>query len=146
MDVETHKKLAQLVDTLMEGINPCQWKDGKCAGMRAAEKSCRIDIPYEESSCCRDCEQLSCKGCTTVNLSCKLFYCSVALGNIPEEKRKKLFRLKELLTSKYGYLNHYFLEQEDELQLINLTFKRKVNEEAYTISLTEGACYPDSTR
>jgi hypothetical protein len=55
------------LDNYCENKNFCEFKNNKCLNQ------------YDnnlENGCCRGCRYQSNKGCTTSNLSCKLFYCS----------------------------------------------------------------------
>jgi hypothetical protein len=97
-----------MAEAVFKQYNPCKvkLKDGKfsCFAMREynLEKSC--------------CDMYSCKlmgesGCTTKNLSCKLFLCDYAERANPEAKRK----LKEIRDVCEFHTRNFFMTREEAL-------------------------------
>lgn len=52
--------------------NFCDFKDGKCINRRENPQNAKLN----PISCCSSaCKNMDCKGCTTINLSCKFYFC-----------------------------------------------------------------------
>lgn len=87
---EIYDHLYEQGQTLIDGLNPCQVKDGDC---------------LNKGFCCGGCSHLSDEGCTTDSLWCKLFFCTAASDNLPNEKYgllKILMRSMNTVGLSYG--------------------------------------------
>ena len=59
-----------VIDEFQDTNNVCDFKDGKCLLHRLKDIDCN-------SGCCGNCIQKTTTKCSTKNLSCKFFYCSL---------------------------------------------------------------------
>ena len=71
------EKICDCLDELSKGCNDCKFINGKCICHRIK------NLDYQ-NGCCRKCRHQSNHGCTTKNVACKLFTCSLV------KNRKKL--------------------------------------------------------
>lgn len=81
----------------------CDFKDGKCRLQRLNNsKNC--------NGCCCVCKLVTDKGCSTKNISCKLFYCNYAKKNFNILKMKdidlfKLLSLRQKLILQFDFFS-----------------------------------------
>ena len=99
-----------IIDNKFKGINICGFENSKCYIQRKINNN-------KCNGCCNKCLYQSNKGCTTKNLSCKLFNCTEVKSryNVIEYndlKILKLFSLKNRLLIK----SEYFSKKEDVLK------------------------------
>lgn len=78
-----YDKLCKQIDDFYKGNNICGFKNGKCYVQQKLKNN-------YINGCCRFCLNQSSKGCTTSNLTCKLFTCSEV------EKRCKVIKIEQL--------------------------------------------------
>lgn len=102
------------IDKFYEGKNLCQFQDDKCILHRVP--NCKY-----KNGCCRICKHQSSKGCTTRNLSCKLFYCDkVKSGNellkFSDLKILKLLTLRQRLIC----FENYFTDEKTFLRELKI--------------------------
>ena len=71
------------IDSFYEGKNICGFKDDQCYVQRKLKNN-------KFNGCCRMCIYLRNKGCSTKNLTCKLFFCEEA------RKRHKTLTIKDI--------------------------------------------------
>ena len=106
----TCKKL----DYLHKDENICGFKCNKCIVQQKSNSE-------EVNGCCRTCRLQSNKGCTSSNLTCKLFYCDEI------KKKYKLYEFKDLelldlLSKRQKLLLKYDLFSSREEVLLDLYF------------------------
>lgn len=94
------------LDNFYSCKNICEFKNCRCLVQQRNNKY--------TNGCCRKCKYQSTKGCTTANLTCKLFYCqSVKEKNktleINDLNILKLFNLRQIIIVKADY----FSKRED---------------------------------
>ncbi len=99
-----------LIDEKFENINICGFKNGKCYVQRKLKND-------KCNGCCRKCLYQTENGCTTKNLSCKLFNCSEVTSRYNvirynDLKLLKLFSLKNKIIIK----SDYFSKKDDVLK------------------------------
>ncbi len=97
-----------IIDDRVGNKNICGFKNGQCYTQRGT-KLC--------NGCCRKCRYQSCHGCTTKNLTCKLFNCSEVRKRFDaitfdDLKLLKLFSLKNRLVIQ----SDFFVRREDVLK------------------------------
>ena len=96
------------IDDYNMNKNICGFINGKCYTQRLNDKI---------NGCCRKCNHQSSKGCTTSNLTCKLFNCSEVCKRIKTIKYEDLKMLKCLSYQNRVILKHdYFSKREDVLK------------------------------
>lgn len=107
------------LDDFYEGKNICAFKNNKCIVQQG--QNCRYC-----NGCCRLCRFQSVKGCTTSNLSCKLFYCDKIQETNKTLKYKDLKILKLLnLRQKMIVNDNFFAHRKEfllELKVSSITF------------------------
>lgn len=98
------------IDKIAFSKNICGFKENKCFIQRKLDNN-------KCNGCCRKCLYQSNKGCTTANLSCKLFNCSAVIDNFPEMQAINLNILK-LLSFKNQTIvkSDFFATKEDVLK------------------------------
>ena len=92
------------LDSFYEGKNICGFKNNKCIVQQGP--NCKFC-----NGCCRLCRYQTTKGCTTSNLSCKLFYCDTIQKNNETLKYKdlkilKLFNLRQKMMVNDNFFAH----------------------------------------
>lgn len=109
----------QKLDSFYEGKNICEFKDNKCIVQQ--ESNCKFC-----NGCCRLCRYQTAKGCSTSNLSCKLFYCDTIQEKNKTLKYKDLKILKLLNLRQKMIVNDNFFAHRDsfllELKVSSITF------------------------
>lgn len=96
------------LDNQFKGINVCGFKNNKCYTQRSCNKI---------NGCCRKCIYQSNRGCTTKNLTCKLFYCGEVTKKYNPLKFEDLTILKVLSIRQRIILKHaYFSSREEVLK------------------------------
>lgn len=95
---ETHGRLYEEADSILQKHRPCQFEDGKCIINRKTS-----DTESQTNGCCgyrtRPCKHLGPGGCTVKALGCKLHLCPGLSGTVKEcaaelhELRKEAYRL-----------------------------------------------------
>ena len=92
------------LDDYYEKINPCEFKNCICIQ----------DIKY---GCCRCCLYASDKGCTTSNLSCKFFFCTVAKAKCKKVLEPKDIKILKVLPYRCQIIlrHNFFTKKEDFL-------------------------------
>ena len=97
----------QVDDTFKDIKNPCGFKNGICYS-HSSKKLNKIN------GCCRCCKYQSSNGCTTKNLTCKLFFCDEV------KKRYKVIEFDDLkilkllsIRQRYILKSDYFSSRED---------------------------------
>lgn len=111
-----YDEACKILDDYYTGKNICGFKCNQCYSQYNTDKTC---------GCCRKCYYKSNKGCTTKNLTCKLFFCSEVT------KREKVLTfddldiLKNLSFRQQIILKHdYFSSREEvikDLEIGSLT-------------------------
>lgn len=101
--------LCELLDDYYEGKNMCYFCDNKCLAQQ-------FEGSTYENGCCRLCKYQSQAGCTTSNLTCKLYYCEKAKDKnktieYKDLKMIKLFSLRQRLIIR----NCFFSSREEML-------------------------------
>ena len=98
-----------IINNKFKGINICGFENGRCYVQRRNINKC--------NGCCRKCLYQSNKGCTTSNLSCKLFNCTEVKSryNVIEYKDLKLLKLYSL-KNRILIGSEYFSKREDVLK------------------------------
>ena len=87
------KRIEYIYDEAVKEINIyykddlCQFKNNKCIVQRKRNDD-RVN------GCCYTCPNLGKKGCSTINLPCKLVYCKTALKNMKKLKMNDIKILK----------------------------------------------------
>ena len=95
------------IDDYCANKNFCKFKNNKCLNQYDNEHF---------NGCCRGCRYQSNKGCTTSNLTCKLFYCSSVKENSKVIEYSDLTILKTLsLRNRIIIKHNYFVKREDFL-------------------------------
>jgi hypothetical protein len=96
------EQLSKIYDHLYETgtllfklLDPCKWKDGKCARMRSP------DIRGIKHSCCSGCKHLKKDGCLAKSLPCKLWLCEYI-------RNKKEYYDLDILINKLRLIGFYF--------------------------------------
>ena len=107
------------LDQFYEGKNICQFKDGQCIAHQ--REGCTF-----KNGCCRLCLYQSDRGCTSANISCKLFYCDLIKKN-NETLEYKDIKIFKLLTFRQRIMirDNFFTKREDfllELKVGLITF------------------------
>ncbi len=104
-----YDKCCKKLDNFYKGKNYCQFKNNQCIAHQY--ESC----PYQ-NGCCGACIYQSNKGCTTSNLTCKLYYCTQITNHNKVLTEKDLPLLKLLTIRQRIILRHdYFSKREDVL-------------------------------
>jgi len=98
------------IDIYFKNINFCGFKNNKCYAQQYV--GCN-----KYNGCCRKCIYQSTKGCTTSNLTCKLFFCS-EVKNRYEVPSSDYLKLIPLLTRRQKIIlkHDYFSHREDVLK------------------------------
>ena len=100
----------KLIDRKNQGINICGFENGKCWVQRKIKNG-------KCNGCCRKCIYQTSNGCSTKNLSCKLFNCTEVRSryNVIRYNDLKLLRL---LSKKNQIIikSDYFSKREDVLK------------------------------
>lgn len=100
------------IDEFYKGKNLCKFANGQCI----LQQGCKENY---KNGCCRLCEYQSSNGCTTSNLTCKLYYCDTAQKDIETMKIKEIPTLK-LLTFRQRMMLQYEYFSSRELILLDL--------------------------
>ena len=92
------------IDIYWKGKNICGFKNNKCYTQN--KPNCKYT-----NGCCRRCFYQSEKGCTTSNLTCKLFYCTEVtkrykVPTIDDIKILKLLSLRQRIILKHDYFSN----------------------------------------
>lgn len=103
-------KCCDRIDEHNGDINMCGFCDGQCKIQKGTKY---------HNGCCRLCKYQSDKGCTTRNLSCKLFFCDDAQEDFEPLKFKDLPLLK-LYTFRQRYIVLYSFFSSREQMLLDL--------------------------
>lgn len=105
-----YDKSCELIDNKTKNINICGFKSGKCYVQRKLKNG-------KYNGCCRKCLYQTKKGCSTKNLSCKLFNCTEVTSRYEVIKYKDLKLLKILsLKNQIIIKSDYFSKREDVLK------------------------------
>ncbi len=97
-----------ILDKQFQGINVCGFINNKCLTQHNCHKT---------NGCCRKCVYQSSRGCTTKNLTCKLFYCGEVTKKYNPLKFEDLNILKLLNIRQKIILKHdYFSSREEVLK------------------------------
>lgn len=101
--------LCELLDNYYDGKNICEFCDNKCLAQQFKGST-------YENGCCRLCKYQSPTGCTSSNLTCKLYYCEKVKSKnntieYKDLKMMKLFSLRQRLIIK----NCFFSSREEML-------------------------------
>ena len=97
------------IDNYWKGKNICGFKNNKCYTQQY--KGCKY-----KNGCCRRCIYQSNKGCTTSNLTCKLYYCTEVRKRYKVPTFKDIKILKKLSIRQRIILKHdYFSSREEVL-------------------------------
>ena len=89
----------EYIDNYCKNKDFCKFKSNKCLNQKNTKFS---------NGCCRGCSYQSKKGCTTSNLTCKLFYCSTVKENnktisFNDLKILKLFNIRNRAIVKHNF-------------------------------------------
>ena len=105
-----YDKSCYLIDEKNKGINTCGFKNNKCFVQRKLKNG-------KCNGCCRKCIYQTKEGCSTKNLTCKLFNCSEVKKryNVIEYKDLKLLKLLSLKNQILIKIE-YFSKREDVLK------------------------------
>ena len=105
-----YEKSCYLIDEKNKGINTCGFKKNKCFVQRKLKNG-------KCNGCCRKCIYQTKEGCSTKNLTCKLFNCSEVKKryNVIEYKDLKLLKLLSLKNQILIKIE-YFSKREDILK------------------------------
>ena len=105
-----YDKSCYLIDEKNKGINTCGFKNNKCFVQRKLKNG-------KCNGCCRKCIYQTKEGCSTKNLTCKLFNCSEVKKryNVIEYKDLKLLKLLSLKNQILIKIE-YFSKREDILK------------------------------
>ncbi|MDE5540183.1 MAG: hypothetical protein K2J20_06845, partial [Bacilli bacterium] len=96
-----------MLDAQFQGANVCGFKNNQCYTQHCTKLT---------NGCCRKCIYQSSKGCTTSNLTCKLFYCGEVTKRYKVLTVKNLTILKCLSKRQQIILQHdYFSSREEFL-------------------------------
>ena len=100
----------KLIDRKNQGINICGFENGKCWVQRKIKNG-------KCNGCCRKCIYQTSNGCSTKNLSCKLFNCTEVRLRYNVIRYNDLILLK-LLSKKNQIIikSDYFSKREDVLK------------------------------
>ena len=100
----------KLIDWKNKGINICGFENGKCWVQRKIKNG-------KCNGCCRKCIYQTSNGCSTKNLSCKLFNCTEVRSRYNVIRYNDLILLK-LLSKKNQIIikSDYFSKREDVLK------------------------------
>ena len=100
----------KLIDRKNKGINICDFENGKCWVQRKIKNG-------KCNGCCRKCIYQTSNGCSTKNLSCKLFNCTEVRSRYNVIRYNDLILLK-LLSKKNQIIikSDYFSKREDVLK------------------------------
>ena len=100
----------KLIDRKNQGINICGFENGKCWVQRKIKNG-------KCNGCCRKCIYQTSNGCSTKNLSCKLFNCTEVRSRYNVIRYNDLILLK-LLSKKNQIIikSDYFSKREDVLK------------------------------
>ena len=97
------------IDNYWKNKNICGFKNNKCYTQQ------KLDCKYQ-NGCCRRCLYQSDKGCTTSNLTCKLFYCTEVTKKYKVPTMNDIKILKVLSLRQRTILKHdYFSSREEVL-------------------------------
>ena len=97
------------IDNYSKNKNMCGFKNNKCYTQQ--HKDCKY-----KNGCCRKCIYQSPNGCTTSNLTCKLFNCSEVKKRFKVIEYQDLELLKLLSTRQRVIIKHdYFSSREEVL-------------------------------
>lgn len=106
----TYDKACDIVDSQNKGINICGFKNNKCYVQRKLNNN-------KCNGCCRGCLYQTNKGCSTKNLTCKLFNCSEVKKRFKTLEYKDLDILKLLsLKNRHIIKSDYFSTREEVLK------------------------------
>ena len=119
----TYDAICKLLDDYYKDENICHFCNNKC------QVQTGNSLKYT-NGCCRLCKHQSSKGCTTANITCKLFYCSSVKEHnktitLKDLKILKLFSLRQKSIVKHDF----FVSRETMLKdlylggIIIFTFK-----------------------
>ena len=100
----------KLIDRKNQGINICGFENGKCWVQRKIKNG-------KCNGCCRKCIYQTSNGCSTKNLSCKLFNCTEVRSryNVIRYNDLKLLRKKKK-KNQIIIKSDYFSKREDVLK------------------------------
>lgn len=100
----------KLIDRKNQGINICGFENGKCWVQRKIKNG-------KCNGCCRKCIYQTSNGCSTKNLSCKLFNCTEVKSRYDVIRYNDL-KLLKLLSKKNQIIikSDYFSKREDVLK------------------------------
>jgi len=106
---EIYDLLYEVGERILREFNPCKWEGGLCAHMRLAEGNWKE--PY--MGCCESCKYFDVKvGCTTKNLNCKLFLCSIG-DDAKNKECEGILRLLRQIAYKVGIKDYYYMSKEE---------------------------------
>ena len=88
------------IDNFYNGKNICKFTNNQCLAHQVP--NCNY-----KNGCCRLCANQSNKGCTTANLSCKLFYCDQV------KKENEIIKFKDLKILKLLSLRQRFIVRDN---------------------------------
>ena len=99
-----------LIDEKNKGINTCGFKNGRCYVQRKLKNG-------KCNGCCRMCIYQTKNGCSTTNLTCKMFNCSEVKNRYEVIEYNDLKLLKVLsLKNQIVIKTDYFSKREDVLR------------------------------
>lgn len=101
--------LCEMLDNYYDGKNICEFCDNKCLAQQ-------FEGSTYKNGCCRLCKYQSSTGCTSANLTCKLYYCEKVKSKnktieYKDLKMMKLFSLRQRLIIR----NCFFSSREEML-------------------------------
>ncbi len=120
-----YDECCDLIDNSSKGDNPCGFKCGVC-------------INGLKNGCCRFCHLVTDEGCSSRNLTCKLFNCGSVTNNFKCLTMNDLLPLKKLSYRQRIIIKHdYFCSREEAINdlicnsiiifTIRLVFRRIYN-------------------
>ena len=107
-------KSCEQIDNKFKDINICEFKCNQCIIQRENKS-------FEVNGCCSSCRFQSNSGCTTKNLTCKLFFCDYIKEKYDVVKFEDL-KLLNLLTRRQRLILKFDLFSSREEVLIDLFF------------------------
>ena len=118
LNIKSHKKRinfiydesCKIINEKVNGFNICGFKDGKCYVQQNLKNS-------KCNGCCRMCIYQTDSGCSTINLTCKLFNCSEVTSRYDVMTSNDLKILKVLsFKNQLIIKSDYFSKREDVLK------------------------------
>lgn len=91
-----YDQLYSEVQALFAKYNPCDIRNGTCAGYRGGAR---------DNFCCARCKHLTKKGCRVKSLACKVWICNYLYTTAPDEFKDQLHALSKRCSDLF-YITH----------------------------------------